>query len=343
MLSLSRLIKYFCVMVALCISAALLGWLSLNRYLESPIGEGGSSAESIVIDIPAGFGVNQVASLLQREAGLKWPRIFAAWTRAQGQDRSIRSGEFAIEPSMTPPEILALLVSGRNVQYPVTLVEGWTIDQALSQLWAIDTISSTLQGLTHEEILAQLQSPYPALEGSLFPDTYFHTRGTTDIDILRRANQRLQQTMNELWPARDAALPYETPWEALIMASIIERESGYNAEKNAIAGVFVRRLQRGMRLQSDPTVIYGMGAEYQGNIRRRDLETTTPWNTYRINGLPPTPIALSGRASIEASLHPAEGTALYFVSRGDGSHQFSDTLEEHNAAVRQYILNRTSD
>ena len=321
------------IVVALAFAIGAAATLAVIRYLDSPL----ALDEPVVITVEPGRSLYHIAHRLEIEAALKWPRVFVYWVRWQNLDRAIRTGEYAVDPGLTPRSLLDLLISGRNVQYPVTLVEGWTVRQALDTLWGLDTIEPTLQDMTDDEILALLDSSFPALEGSLFPDTYFHTRGTSDLAILRRALERLQQVLAEEWAQRADDLPYDDPWQALIMASIIERESGYLAEKADIAGVFVRRLEQGMRLQSDPTVIYGMGENYQGVIRRTDLNTTTPWNTYRINGLPPTPIALSGRDSIHASLNPAEGTALYFVSRLDGTHQFSDTLEEHNAAVRRYL------
>jgi UPF0755 protein len=289
--------------------------------------------------IEPGRSLTQVTRRLEQEGVLRWPRILVLWARWQEIDRSMRTGEYELTPGLTPVTLLSLLMSGRNVQYPVTLVEGWTARQALEHLWAQETIRVTLRDKTDEELSVLLQSPFPALEGTLFPDTYFYTRDTTDEAILLRAHLQLREVLESEWHQQAQNLPYDSPWQALIMASIIEKESGYQAEKADIAGVFIRRLQQGMRLQSDPTIIYGMGDSYSGNIRRSDIETTTPWNTYRINGLPPTPIALSGRDSIRASLNPNPGTALYFVSRGDGSHQFSDTLEEHNAAVRRYLRN----
>jgi UPF0755 protein len=293
----------------------------------------------MIIMIEPGRSLTQVTRRLEQEGVLRWPRILVLWARWQEIDRSMRTGEYELTPGLTPVTLLSLLMSGRNVQYPVTLVEGWTARQALEHLWAQETIRVTLRDKTDEELSVLLQSPFPALEGTLFPDTYFYTRDTTDEAILLRAHLQLREVLESEWHQQAQNLPYDSPWQALIMASIIEKESGYQAEKADIAGVFVRRLQQGIRLQSDPTIIYGMGDSYSGNIRRSDIETTTPWNTYRINGLPPTPIALSGRDSIRASLNPNPGTALYFVSRGDGSHQFSDTLEEHNAAVRRYLRN----
>lgn len=325
-----RLLLLVLLSAILCISLA---YVAVKNYLETPIGLN----QPMVIIIEPGRSLTQVTRWLELEGVLRWPRILVLWARWQGIDRLMRTGEYELTPGLTPVSLLSLLMSGRNVQYPVTLVEGWTARQALEHLWAQEAIRVTLRDKTDEELSVLLQSPFPALEGTLFPDTYFYTRNTTDKDILRRAHLQLLNVLESEWRQQAQSLPYDSPWEALIMASIIEKESGFQAEKADIAGVFVRRLQQGMRLQSDPTIIYGMGGSYSGVIRRSDIETTTPWNTYRINGLPPTPIALSGRDSIRASLNPNPGTALYFVSRGDGSHQFSDTLEEHNAAVRRYL------
>jgi UPF0755 protein len=293
----------------------------------------------VVVMIEPGQSVTRIAGQFAESGYLAWPQIFVAWARWQGLDRSIKTGEYELTPDLTPITLMDLLVSGRNVQYPLTIIEGWTVAQALDHIKAQETIVPTLQDMSSDELLQLLQSPFPLLEGTLFPDTYFHTRGTTDEAIVRRAHRQLIAVLEDEWLQRAQNLPYENQWQALIMASIIEKESGYQAEKADISGVFVRRLEQGMRLQSDPTVIYGAGDAYTGVIRRSDLDTTTPWNTYRIAGLPLSPIALSGRDSIRASLNPNEGTALYFVSRGDGSHQFSDTLQQHNAAVRQYLRN----
>lgn len=327
-----RLLLLVLISIILCVSVA---YYAVKNYLETPI----SLNQPMIIMIEPGRSLTQVTRRLEQEGVLRWPRILVLWARWQEIDRSMRTGEYELTPGLTPVTLLSLLMSGRNVQYPVTLVEGWTAREALEHLWAQETIRVTLRDKTDEELSVLLQSPFPALEGTLFPDTYFYTRDTTDEAILLRAHLQLREVLESEWHQQAQNLPYDSPWQALIMASIIEKESGYQAEKADIAGVFVRRLQQGIRLQSDPTIIYGMGDSYSGNIRRSDIETTTPWNTYRINGLPPTPIALSGRDSIRASLNPNPGTALYFVSRGDGSHQFSDTLEEHNAAVRRYLRN----
>lgn len=327
-----RLLLFALLSVALSVALVL---YAARNYLDSPIG----LPQPMIIMIEPGRSLNQVTRQLQQQGVLSWPRVLVMWARWQGFDRSLRTGEYELTPDLTPVSLLSLLMSGRNVQYPVTLVEGWTARQALEHLWSQEAVRVTVRDNTEEELLVMLQSAFPALEGSFFPDTYFYTRDTTDLAILQRAHAQLVSVLESEWQQREQGLPYDSPWQALVMASIIEKESGYQAEKADIAGVFVRRLQQGMRLQSDPTIIYGMGDSYTGVIRRSDIDTTTPWNTYRINGLPPTPIAISGRDSIRASLNPNPGTALYFVSRGDGSHQFSDTLQEHNAAVRRFLRN----
>lgn len=321
--------------LALCSAiAAGAGYLWLENYLNSPLPMPGP----VVLEVRPGSAMAQVANLLARQTGLRHPRVFTMWTRYKGMDTAVRAGEFELQPGMTPRTALAWLLDGPFVQYPVAFIEGTTVRDALTTLWRSPKLMPTLQGSSDAQILATLNSSRESLEGLLFPDTYFYTAGTTDLSIIQRAARRLDEVLAQEWDLRAENLPYASPYDALIMASIIEKESGSYSEREEIAGVFVRRLQSGMRLQSDPTVIYGMGASYDGNIRRVDLETTTPYNTYRIDGLPPSPIALTGRDAIHASLHPQEGSFLYFVARGDGGHVFSTTLEEHNAAVRRYQL-----
>ena len=247
-----------------------------------------------------------------------------------------RPANIQLQPGISAAQLLQLLIEGKTIQYRVTLVEGWTLQQVLQALAALDTLEHTLFDISPAELAHLLALTTSNPEGMVHPDTYFFTRGTSDLDILRRARQRQQQILQQLWEKRADALPYQSPYEALIMASMIEKESGLRSEKGHIAGVFLRRLANNMRLQSDPTVIYGLGADYQGNLTRRHLQTTTAYNTYRIDGLPPTPIALPGTDSIAASLHPLPSDFLYFVATGDGGHKFSATLDEHNAFVRQY-------
>mgnify|MGYP002631505273 CR=1 FL=1 len=305
---------------------------AFKNYLHEPM----SVQEPVLITVMPGSSLRQVTDSLNQQGLLSFPDALAIWARYKGLAGSIKTGEYELVPGLSPEGLLALLVSGRNKQYPLTVVEGWTFRQALEALWASEKIDARLRDASDEEITAALGRNIPFLEGSIFPDTYFYTAGTTDIAILSRARQRLESILADEWQNRLGGLPYKNSHEALVMASVIEKESGVLAEKQRIAGVFIRRLETGMRLQSDPTVIYGAGADYTGVIRTSDLTSETPWNTYRISGLPPTPIALVSRTSIRASLQPEDGSYLYFVASGNGGHYFSTTLEEHNTAVQRY-------
>jgi UPF0755 protein len=293
---------------------------------------------SMILDIPRGTSLRGVASQMTQEGLLRHPYYFIALAYRQGDQARIKAGEFEVTSGMTPVALLARITSGQVVQHPITLVEGWTFRQAVEAIERHDRFSGELGILSDDALMAKLGRPGEHPEGRLFPDTYSFPRGTQRLVVLRRAFDRMEQVLAEEWARRSDGLPLESAYEALILASIIEKETGVARERAEIAGVFVRRLQKGMRLQTDPTVIYGMGERYEGNIRRADLREATPYNTYVIKGLPPTPIALPGRAAIHAALHPADGDSLYFVSRGDGSHVFSVTLEQHNRAVRRYIL-----
>lgn len=269
-----------------------------------------------------------------------WLRLY--W-RMNLSEQPLHSGEYRLTPGMTPREMIALWQRGEVVQYSLTLVEGWNFQQVRGALAAQPKLQHTLQGLSDEDVMARLGQAGLHPEGRFFPDTYLYTRGTTDLELLQRAFSRLQAVLGEEWARRSKDLPYKDEYQALIMASIIEKETGVPHERGEIAGVFVRRLARGMLLQTDPTVIYGMGELYRGRITRSDLRRPTPYNTYTQAGLPPTPIAMVGREAIHAALHPAKGTSLYFVARGDGSHVFSNTLAEHNRAVREFQLKRRAD
>lgn len=329
-------------------------WIGLGLILLAAAGSGGwevyryrSALEKpllnsvpVLFEIHPGESINSVSQRLQAlgllEKG-RWFEILAFQQRAAG---GVKAGEYEIGPGTTLRGLLNLFVSGKVKQHRFTLVEGWTIGQVLTALQSHPALQSTLQGVPLENLLAELELAAGHPEGWFFPDTYFFTRGTQDREILRRAHQRMQQVLNEEWMQRDPDLPLKTPYEALILASIVEKETGRREERGRIAGVFIRRLQKDMRLQSDPTVIYGMGEVYQGDIRTPDLRADTPYNTYVHWGLPPTPIALPGRDAIHAVLHPAAGDELYFVARGDGSHQFSATLKEHNQEVARYQKRR---
>jgi len=317
--------------------AVLLGSLLLS--IHEPL----ELQEPLIIEVTPGMSLRQVGNQLAGEGAIRYPWQLTLPGRLNGSSRAIQAGEYQLEPGMRPADVLQRLSSGRTVQHPVVLLEGWRVSDALQNLWRNEVIRNTLQGLDEQEMLARLDLPWPDLEGAFFPDTYHVTRGTTDAAVLQRAADSLQRILDTEWSQRATGLPYQSPYDALIMASIIEKESGFLPEMPSIAGVFIRRLQQGMRLQSDPTVIYGMGEEYEGDIRQEHLRTSTPYNTYRIDGLPPTPIAMAGREAMRASLHPADEPYLYFVSRGDGRHRFSETLEEHNAAVRRFVLETSDD
>jgi UPF0755 protein len=251
----------------------------------------------------------------------------------------VQAGEYEVLAGDTPETLLAKLVAGKVVSYDVKIVEGWTAMQAVAVLVAHPALAHEIADQSEQTLLDALGLPGGHAEGMFFPDTYHFVRGDSDADILRRAYARMETVLAGAWESRDAGLPYDTAYEALIGASLIEKETGQEADRPIISQVFALRLQRGMRLQTDPSVIYGLGQAFDGNLRRTDLRAAGPYNTYLNRGLPPTPIALPGARSIEAALHPAEGEFLYFVSRGDGSSQFSRSLDEHEEAVRRYQLN----
>ncbi len=252
----------------------------------------------------------------------------------------LKAGEYLVSPGMTTGQLVELLESGRVREHRLTIVEGWTVAR-LREVLAIDPrLRQRTAGLDNDELMALLDCAGCPAEGRFLPETYFFTRSSDDLLLLRRAFDAMNRVVEEAWSTRAQDLPLQSPQEMLVLASIIERETGYAGERAKVAGVFIRRLQIGMRLQTDPTVIYGLDDDFDGRLRRVHLRTDHPWNTYTRHGLPPTPIALPGRRAIEAAANPAPGTALYFVARGDGSHQFSDTLEQHNAAVNRYIRGR---
>lgn len=320
--------------LAIFVAGALVSY----KALFSEIALSSSGSTPVKIEVVAGSSLSRVAMELGEAGYLPSPTLFTLWARLQGVANSIQTGEYELQAGITPVRLLDKIVRGESVQYRITLVEGWTFQQALDALWSAENIRSSLNNSSPAEIAQRMNLDYENPEGLLYPDTYFYTKGTLDIELLLRANERLDTILSEAWESRLGALPYANSYEALTMASIIEKESASNSERGLIAAVFVGRLDLGMRLQSDPTTIYGMGDRYDGNIRRGDLLEETPYNTYRVDGMPPTPIALSGEASILAALNPSASDYLYFVARGDGSHQFSRTLEEHNAAVREYQL-----
>jgi len=330
------------LLTGLLLAAIALGLFTWKQHaaLEQPLAV---TDEALLLDVRPGDTPSGVLQRLEAEGVLEdafWLRLY--W-RLNLSGQSLHTGEYRLSPTMTARDMIGLWQRGEVVQYSLTLVEGWNFRQLRSALQNQPKLEQTLGGLTDAEIMSRIGASGQHPEGRFFPDTYRFTRGTSDADLLRRAYARLEQVLEEEWQQRAEGLPYKDAYQALIMASIIEKETGVPGERGEIAGVFVRRLARGMLLQTDPTVIYGMGENYKGRITRTDLRTPTPYNTYTNAGLPPTPIAMVGREAIHAALHPADGTSLYFVARGDGSHVFSDTLNQHNRAVREYQLKRRAD
>jgi UPF0755 protein len=295
-----------------------------------------------VVEVVEGSSLSRITSELHSSGYIRSPQLFKLLAKIRGVENTIRAGEYEIEANISAAQLLTKLVEGETIQYRVTLVEGWTFQQALDAIWNSKNITASLNSLSLEQISERMILDQANPEGLLYPDTYFYTKNTSDLELLTRAKRKLDTVLNSAWETRSVGLPYNSPYEALIMASIIEKESADNTERSHIAAVFLNRLERGMRLQSDPTVIYGMGDRFTGNISREDLSEKTSYNTYRINGLPPTPIALSGMESIRAALEPSISDYLYFVAKGNGRHQFSRTLEEHNTAVQEYQLGLTN-
>ena len=327
--------SYGLVLLPVLVAGSVLTGLWMRDALLSPMQ---LPAEGVTYTIPVGAGLTALASDLASTGMLSsgmWLTLYGRLTAGEG---AIKAGEYHLPAGMTARQFLQKARSGDVIQHRVTLLEGWSFQQVLTTLHLQAAIDSQLEGLSAAAIMGRLQHPGESPEGRFFPDTYNYERGTSDLRILATAYKRMQTILSEEWLLRDVDLPYETSYEALTMASIVEKESGREADRSRIVAVFIRRLERGIRLQSDPTVIFGMGSEFSGDLRRADLVANTPYNTYVHYGLPPTPISNPSRAAIHAALNPADTSSLYFVSRGDGSSQFSDTLEEHNRAVRKYQL-----
>jgi UPF0755 protein len=331
-----RLIKR---LILLCLLGAIgfSGWMAWFAFAAVPLKV--NPRGTLDFDIRPGLGLKGTAQAMAA-AGVDFPPWqFALLGRLAGMDRNIKAGSYEVAAGITPWELLKKLTSGDVTQTEIVFVEGRTFRQLRAQLDAHADLRHDTAGLSDADVLRRLQAAETHPEGLFFPDTYLFARQSSDLDILRRAYGAMQRRLAAEWEGRDPSLPYRTPYEALIMASIVEKETGVAADRGKVASVFVNRLRRGMLLQTDPTVIYGMeqGPDgFDGNIRKRDLTADTPWNTYTRAGLPPTPIAMPGMASIQAALHPPTSDFLYFVARGDGSSVFSRTLEEHNRAVIKY-------
>ncbi|MGE0384812.1 MAG: endolytic transglycosylase MltG [Gammaproteobacteria bacterium] len=319
--------------LALAAIALYVGWRDFLAQCQAPLEIQGGRYDFV---LERGTSLSQLTTRLHRDGVVRRPICIRLAARRAGVDGRLKAGEYRLISGMNGNALLEMLVQGRVIQRPFTIVEGWTfadLRRALAQLPALD---ATLQSAPDAQIMARLGAPGVHPEGQFLPDTYFYTRGATDLELLRRARQAMMRRLDEHWESRVPGLPYRSAYEALTLASIVEKETGVASERPRIAGVFVRRLLLGMRLQTDPTVIYGLGAGFDGNLRRADLQSDTAYNTYLRTGLPPTPIAMPGAAALAAVFAPAAGEELYFVARGDGSHEFSASLDDHNRAVVRF-------
>lgn len=322
------------LLLAVLSIAALVLAIDARRNLLAPA----PVSQTTYFELPPGTSLRALAAKLGEEGLIARPVYLIAYARARGISTRLQAGEYAIEPGMSMLDLLRKMQNGEVRLYSFTVVEGWTFRQLLDAMAGNDALQRTIErnaGMG-QAVMSSLDQAGTHPEGQFLPDTYLFAKGTTDIEFLRRAHTALQNRLRSEWEGRAPGLPLRTPYEALILASIIEKETAVAAERSLIAAVFINRLNKRMRLQTDPTVIYGMGEDFDGNIRFRDLRQDTPYNTYTRPGLPPTPIALPGADSIHAALHPADSPVLYFVSKGDGSHVFSDNLAEHEAAVDLY-------
>ncbi|MEQ9723022.1 endolytic transglycosylase MltG [Yersinia alsatica] len=319
--------------VVICLGLLLLGYQRIQDFADQPL----AIQQETLFKLPAGTGRVGLENLLQRDHLIKNTHWFPWLLRIEPELAKFKAGTYRFTPGMTVRGMLELLASGKEAQFTVRFVEGKRLRDWLDELQQSKYIKHVLAGKSDAEIAVLLglkDSEHP--EGWLYPDTYSYTAGTTDLALLKRAHVKMEKTVDEIWQGRDKSLPYKTPGELVTMASIIEKETAVNEERTKVASVFINRLRIGMRLQTDPTVIYGMGDKYNGNISRKDLDTPTPYNTYTISGLPPTPIAMPGLASLTAAAHPAKTAYLYFVADGKGGHTFTTNLASHNQAVRVY-------
>ena len=292
----------------------------------------------LAIEIEPGSSLKAIAFQLVEEKILNEPWRFILLTKALDQSKKLRPGNYNLNPNITPYQLLKSFVEGRATEGSITFIEGQDLQTMLEKIKANDSIKKTIKPLDTKAIAIAVGIPYESAEGQFFPDTYYFSRNTTDIEILQRAYKAMQKKLNYEWARRAEEVPYDNSYEALTMASIIEKETGKSIEANLISGVFIHRLSIKMKLQSDPTVIYGLGNNFTGDITKKDLVTDTPYNTYTRDGLPPAPITMPGLISIRAALHPTKTDALYFVGKGDGTHYFSENLNEHNSAVRKYQI-----
>lgn len=325
-----RLLPVALVLLLLTSTVLAVLWHQYRGFLATPLN---IESPGLVFVVEPGANMRSVIMKLEQRGMTRMDWRWRLFSRLR--EMTIKAGEYELTPGLTPPDLLALLASGKVVRHRFTIVEGWTVAQLLDALGADPVLKQDITSVADLDGLEGMPAGNP--EGWFLPETYVFVRGDSDLHILQRAYRDMQNSLDAAWRGRDTGLPYETPYELLIMASIIEKETSLESERAEIAGVFVRRLLKHWRLETDPTVIYGMGESYQGDIRRRDLKQDNPYNTYTRHGLPPTPIALPGQASLQAAAHPAAGDAMFFVANGQGGHTFSSTLEDHNEAVKQLI------
>jgi UPF0755 protein len=329
-----KLIKY-AILIGLLAILGFGAWLYI--YAKTPLD---LSPQAQEISIKPKSGLRSIANQLveQKVLASAWPFVILA--KIMQKESELQAGDYTVNKNVSPYQLMLSLNHGKSTQGSITFIEGKTFKQMRAKLSKNDAVRSTISDLTDAEVMLAVGNGEKHAEGWFFPDTFYFDRNTADTVLLKRAYDIMNAKLDAAWASRETGLPYKNKYEALIMASIIEKETGKASERPMIAGVFINRLRIGMRLQTDPTVIYGMGDNYNGNIRRKDLTTDTIYNTYTRDGLPPTPIAMPGLASIEAALNPEKTKALYFVGKGDGSHQFSNSLVEHNRAVVKYQLKR---
>jgi UPF0755 protein len=320
------------VLVGIALLAAALG-AGIFWWLQRPLT---LAAPSVELSIEAGSSPREVAQAWVDAGVLTSPQLLYEWFRWSGQARRIRAGSYEVEPGITPRGLLAKMVQGDETLLSVRFIEGWTVRQLRAELARAPHLKPASAGMNDAQLMAAIGAPGVAAEGRFFPDTYAYSRGVSDLAVLKRAHRAMEVKLAGAWAQRAPDTPLKTMDQALVLASIVEKETGIESDRGIVAGVFVNRLRLGMPLQTDPTVIYGLGEAFDGNLRKRDLQADTPFNTYTRRGLPPTPIALPGTASLRAAVLPESTKALYFVARGDGSSVFSETLADHNRAVNRY-------
>lgn len=329
-----KLIGILAVAILAGAAGAFVGYQWLQKYEQTPLSVKGP----LYFTLPAGTGQATLGKLLVDKGVIDDVSPLPWLLRLKPELGGFKAGTYQLTPDMDVKAMLLLFRSGKEAQFSIQFIEGTRVQDWIPLLEQVPYVKHSLEGLSETQIAEKLAISDPAHpEGWLYPDTYNYTAGTTDIALLKRAHDKMKKTVDEVWAGREENLPYKTPYEMVIMASIIEKETAVDAERDKVASVFINRIRIGMKLQTDPTVIYGMGSQYNGNITRKDLTTPTPYNTYTIDGLPPTPIAMPGLASLKAAAHPAKTNYLYFVADGKGGHTFTTNLQSHNQAVRQYL------